>query len=1039
MTRKPLLLCLLTLILASSLLAAPTDPVRFSPVQNGPTADAEEILPYAPDRVLIKFTNQAMTKGHLSADMERRETLADTQTGLASVDALLDGAGVSSIERAFVRPARASKAADLGVERWYLARVAEGRILDLVAALQKDPDVETAGPDWRAFPAAIPNDTYYADNWGHDNTAQLPDLDWGGTYDHTLSTTVGTVGFDANAPAAWDGSQGYGDSGVIVAIVDSGVDVDHDDLRLVAGYDYGDNDANPDDDSAVSGHGTCCAGVAAAIAGNGNEVVGVAGGCSVMPLKVANSAGSMYLSSIANAIYHAADNGADVISMSLGAPLSSDPATDAAIAYAYDAGCTILAATGNENDSTIGYPAINANVIGVGAASPCGDRKRSSSSSTECNPDVYTDPNGYTCDGERWWGSNYGTTVRDAAGAVDILGPTILPTTDIEGSGGYRSGDVEPFFNGTSCATPYVAGVAALVVSANPAYSPAQVRDALTSTAQDVVNVESGSGWDRYSGYGMVDAAAAVGGGGPVAPTADFTGDPLSGQYPLDVAFTDLSTGAPTSWSWSFGDGGTSNAQNPSHTYTSAGTYTVSLTAANDEGSDTATRTGYITVTEPGVTTYVTASGETAVTGNVSGTYAATAQSDDVRQTITEVAYTGHPRKTYSFLEHRWTFDLPSGGEATFHLEASRTANTDGDDFLFQYSTDGATWLSLTTVASAVESAASVSLGTLSGTVYVRVTDTDRNWGNSSNDAVSIDWMAFEMGDVQPVAPTADFAGTPTSGDSPLIVQFTDASSGDPTSWSWTFGDGGTSTAQNPSHTYTAAGTYTVSLTATNAQGGDTATKTGFVTVTEPGQGGTTMHVDAMSVTRRKVGPNYVGTCVVTIVDDTGAAVSGATVTATYSGPTSGTADGVTASDGTVTLQSNGQKKPSGEWCFEVTDVTHADLSYVSGDNTVTEVCESGTVYGANEVVSTEVTLMPNSPNPFNPMTELSFSLPRAMHATLTVYNARGEVAAVLVDGQRGAGVHRVSWNAQGHPSGVYFSRLVTGNTVQTGKLILLK
>jgi len=284
---------------------------------------------------------------------------------------------------------------------------------------------------------------------------------------HTLPGTVGTAGFDANAEAAWDGTQGFGSSSVVIAILDSGVEVGHPDLNQVAGYDYGDNDSNPDDNSASAGHGTACAGVAASM-NNSLGAVGIAGGCSIMPLKVADSAGSMFFSAIQNAIYHAADNGADVISLSLGAAISSDSATDAALLYAYNAGCTILAATGNENASTISYPAINQYVISVGAASPCGDRKRSSSSSADTNPGVSTDPNGYTCDGERWWGSNYGTNNQDTRQAVDILGPTILPTTDIMGSGGYDPGDYSGYFNGTSCATPYVAGVAALVISKNP-------------------------------------------------------------------------------------------------------------------------------------------------------------------------------------------------------------------------------------------------------------------------------------------------------------------------------------------------------------------------------------------------------------------------------------------------------------------------------------------------------------------------------------------------------------------------------------------
>jgi|GEM_PF-191722 len=85
----------------------------------------------------------------------------------------------------------------------------------------------------------------------------------------------------------------------------------------------------------------------------------------------------------------------------------------------------------------------------------------------------------------------------------------------------------------------------------------------------------------------------------PVAPVANFSGTPTSGGAPLTVYFTDLSTNSPTSWSWNFGDSGTSSVRNPSHTYTSPGTYTVSLTAANSNGSDTETKTGYITVTAP--------------------------------------------------------------------------------------------------------------------------------------------------------------------------------------------------------------------------------------------------------------------------------------------------------------------------------------------------------------------------------------------------------------------------------------------------------
>lgn len=1030
-------LFILLLVLSTSPLAARD----FAPVQNGFDPIGENILPYAPDRLLIQLTTEGLNSSTLNFSSDKGDRATGARTGLASLDQLATTAGVKVVERPYHQPQNKSLAAELGADRWFMFHFdTKQNLEDLADTFRKDANVAAVSMDWVAFPAAVPADPLYTDHWGHNNTSQLPDLDWGGTYGHTLPNTVGTVGFDANAQAAWDGAQGYGNSGIVVAILDSGVDSDHPDLRQVTGYDFGDNDTNPDDNSGSPGHGTACAGVTASMRNNLGSA-GIAADCSIMPCKVADSGGSMYFSAIQDAIYWSADNGADVISLSLGAAISSDAATDAALQYAFDAGVAIFAATGNENNNVISYPAIHSAVFGVGAASPCGDRKRSSASSGDVNSGVSTDPNGYTCDGERWWGSNYGSTSQDDRGAVDALGPTILPTTDIGGSGGYESGDYSSFFNGTSCATPYVAGVAGLVIAANPGYSPTEVYDAIKNSAQDVVNVESGSGWDRYSGYGMVDAAAAVGGGGPVAPTAAFSGTPTSGTYPLDVNFADGSSGTPTSWSWTFGDGGTSTAQNPSYTYNAVGSYTVSLTVSNAVGNDTATMSNYITVSEPGVTTFITALGETSVAGTVSGSYANTTVSDGVNETITEELYTGHPRKRSSFAEHQWNFNLPAGGAATFHLEAARSSNADGDDFLFEYSTDGVNWGALATVNSATEQTFSVSLGTLSGAVTVRAKDTNLSWDMISLDHLYVDFMAFELGDVQPVAPAADFAGTPTSGDFPLVVQFTDLSTGDPASWSWVFGDGGTATTQNPGHTYNAAGTYTVSLTATNAQGSDTVVKNGYITVTEPGSGGSAMHVANMSISRVKSGPNYYGVCVVLVQDDGGQPVSGANVSTSFDGITSGTVSGTTGSDGSVTLQGTGMKRPSGEWCFQVTNVTHASLTYDAAANAVTRACESGTVYSAGEgiVLPVEFSLGQNHPNPFNPMTTIKFSLPRDSNVVLRVFNVRGQAVQTLISGSMSAGAHEVTWDARQHPSGVYFYRIEAPGFQETRKMIMLK
>jgi PKD repeat protein len=888
MKTRGMLASLVCLLVVAAAVAGAAETRPFAPVQAGFTSQADQVLPYAPDRVLIKIRPNT-EKAFDGVPMRRGAEVPNARLGLPGVDALALRAGVRRIERPFDAPANRAKAADAGLDRWFMLHVTDGDIPALAAALALDPDVEIAQPEWLAFPAAVPNDPLYADHWGHNNTAQIFSYDWA-THTHT-GPTVGTVGFDANAPQAWDTT--HGDAGVIIAIVDSGVDIYHEDLNCMAGYDFGDGDTNPMDDSRSAGHGTACAGVAAAVWGNNTGIAGAAGGCTIMPLKVADRRGSMGFTSITNAIYYAADNGADVISMSLGAAITSDPATDAAIQYAFNAGCVILAATGNENMSTISYPAINANVIGVGAASPCGERKRASSSSLEVNPGVSTDPNGYTCDGERWWGSNYGTTVKDAAGAVDVIAPTILPTTDISGSAGYDAGNYDMFFNGTSCATPYAAGVAALIKSAYPTYTAQQVRDQLCDTAEDVTSVESGSGWDRYAGYGMVDAAAAVGGGGPALypPVAAFTGTPTSGEYPLTVVFTDQSSNTPTSWSWVFGDGGTSTAQNPSHTYNAAGTYTVSLTATNGDGSDTETKTGYVTVTEPPL----------------------------------------------------------------------------------------------------------------------------------------------------PTPPVAAFSGTPVSGDYPLEVAFTDASTNAPTSWSWTFGDGGTSTAQNPGHTYNAAGTYTVSLTATNQYGSDTETKTGYITVTEPPVGGT-MHVADIVVSRVLSGRKYYGRAVVTIQDATGAPVSGATVTGLMTGDGTEVRSGVTGTDGTVTLQTAKKYYGNTDFCFEVTGVTHASLTYDAGANLVTKSCEGGDVFGASSrALPTTVVLGDAAPNPFNPLTRINYYLPGDSHVRLTVFDVRGRVVQKLVDGNQGAGEQSATFDGSRHPSGVYFYRLETDGFSATHKMVMVK
>ena len=436
---------------------------------------------YASDRIIIKLTSEAKGRADLPQDLQTEKTTF----GIASLDEKMARNSGSRLKRAHRRVNDIVWEQNTGFDRWFIIML-DGST-DVHTALSDfltDPEVEDAGLEYFAYTQAVPNDSLYTTNWGHNNTGQGP----GG----------GGSGWDSDAQLAWDQAQGYGSSSIIIAIIDTGVDTAHPDLRLVTGYDYGDNDPNPMDDSSKPGHGTACAGVAAAKANNGIGVAGIAGGCSVMPLKVANSNGDLGFTAITNAITHAADNGARVISLSLGAEGGTGegdiPSTDYALEYAYSEGVVIFAATANSNASAIAYPSNHNKVISVGASSPTGQRKSPSSS-----------------DGEYWWGSNYGIDIPDHQGSVDIMAPTILPTTDITGSGnGYDiNSDYYMWFNGTSCACPYAAGVAALILSLKPTLTPAQVWDIMKNSATDMT-IDGGAGWDRYTGYGMVNAHRAL-------------------------------------------------------------------------------------------------------------------------------------------------------------------------------------------------------------------------------------------------------------------------------------------------------------------------------------------------------------------------------------------------------------------------------------------------------------------------------------------------------------------------------------------------
>lgn len=288
------------------------------------------------------------------------------------------------------------------------------------------------------------------------------------------------------------------------------------------------------------------------------------------------------------------------------------------------------------------------------------------------------------------------------------------------------------------------------------------------------------------------------------------------------------------------------------------------------------------------------------------------------------------------------------------------------------------------------------------------------------------------------VPPVAGFSGNPTTGYAPLTVQFTDQSLHSPTSWLWNFGDGTpTSNVKNPSHVYANIGTYSVSLTVTNAYGSDAITKTNYITTSQPPV--SNIHVAGMTVTRiSQPGRRWAGSASVTIVDEWGTAVSGATVSGYFNAPNSNTKSGVTGANGKVTINSDKSKTAPLDWCFQVTNVVKTGETYDPVANVVTRACESGPVFKITADILPGDFSVTTYPNPFNPTTTIQMNLPVASDWSISIYNITGQKVEEFT-GTSPSGLVSVTWNASRYSSGVYIYKANAGQYVKTDKMLLLK
>ncbi|MDQ3146542.1 MAG: S8 family serine peptidase, partial [Actinomycetota bacterium] len=335
---------------------------------------------------------------------------------------------------------------------------------EALAQLRADPRVATATPDRVRTASVEPNDTFYVNPSPAPN--QRADL------------------AALRVPQAWD--RGKGHRSVTVAVLDTGVDLDHPDLvnKILPGNDVVNDDALADDDE---GHGTFVAGLAAAQADNAQGIAGVAWYSRIIPVKVLGANGSGSDSDVVEGIIWATDHGAHVINLSLGGPGAS-PALDAAVDYALDNDVVVVAAAGNEGSDEPSYPAASPGAIAVGATNSAGALTSF---------------------------SNFGDWVDVVAPGSGVLSTTM--------GGSYGSG------SGTSFASPLTAGVAVLVRWAYPDLDARGVTERLLATTRDV----GAQGWDSNTGKGMVDAAAALGaprrgGAVPVGDGSEPSGTPAA-------------------------------------------------------------------------------------------------------------------------------------------------------------------------------------------------------------------------------------------------------------------------------------------------------------------------------------------------------------------------------------------------------------------------------------------------------------------------------------------------------------------------------
>jgi len=498
------------------------------------------------------------------------------RTGITSIDNLNKKYKVQDISGTFTnvvtKPKNPELFKSIGLDRIYTFKIDDSvNIFDAIKEFEKNLYVEEVDVSGIGHACIIPNDPHFGKQWGFHNTGQAS----------------GTPDADIDGPEGWDLQMGNGN--IIVAIVDSGIDYNHQDLATriwinrvedingnlavdpsdfngidddgngyiddLRGWNFIFNNSNPMDDHYNS-HGTHCAGIAGANTFNNVGVAGTLWSCQLMPLKAMyGNNGTIMWAYAGPAIVYAADNGAQVISMSFSGSLDNIT-LKAACDYAYASGCVLVAAMGNHGSSVPHIPAKYNSVIAVGA----------------------TDRND-----TRWSSSAYGSHISVVAPGVEIY------STKRNNQYGY--------ITGTSMATPMVAGLSGLIIAEYPSLTNADIKSLIALTAEDQVGnpAEDIQGFDNYYGNGRVNAYNALYAAPlkPQKPSGSLQGK-IGLQYTYDSVAVDPNNDNLYYW-WDWGDGNNSGwlgsypsgqQVNASNIWNIKGTYSIKVKAKDVLGRE---------------------------------------------------------------------------------------------------------------------------------------------------------------------------------------------------------------------------------------------------------------------------------------------------------------------------------------------------------------------------------------------------------------------------------------------------------------------